>query len=169
VCYVFREIRNKSWWDKSHDELPWLKCGELVADVFKGLVTKKGGLSTYLIDEDKSNLDRVLAAFACTQESIQRVDYVLIPMDRVLCAFKVVCIPGDTADDLVNSWHCDVVELTSHRAEDFARLIDDNRDSMVRVLPKDVKNIVCNARDQRNIDCDLVNQKLKPKLEKICS
>ncbi len=164
MCYVFREIRNKSWWDKSHDELPWLKSGELVADVFKGLLTKKGSFSTYLIDEDKSNLNRVLAAYACTRDSIQRVDYVLIPLDIVVCAFRVICIPGDTADDLVNNWHCDVVELTSQRLEYFAQLVNDHRDLMVRLYPKQVEKIARQSYIQRNIDCERINPKLKSKI-----
>ena len=164
MTFLFREIENKSWWDKSQDDLTWLEEGQLVADVFKGLRTEKGTLSTYFIDAERSNESRVVAAFACTRESLQRVDYVLIPTDAVADIFKTKIIPGETADDEVNRWHRDIVDLTAQKLVELARLIDNHQDLMVRVPWKTVEKTVRNARNRRNIDCERVHPRLRPKI-----
>jgi len=164
VSYLFRELRNKSWWDKREDELPWLQQGELVADVFKGLGTEDGKLSTYLIEADKSNVDRVVAAYACTRNSLQRVDYVLIPLDTVAGAFGLNHIAGNTADDEVNLWHRDVIELTPEKLLNLAYLIDNHRNMMTRVREKKVRQEVKERLDCGDIDCDRIDPILKKKL-----
>ena len=164
MCFIFREIRNKSWWDKSKDELCWLEDSELVADVFKGLGTENGNLSTYFVDADKSNVSRIVAAYACTRESIQRVDYVLLPLDTLVSAFSLRCVAGKTADDLVNGWHCDIVELTSKKLSDLAYFINDHKDSMTRVALKKVEKEVLKARNLEYIDFKKVNPRLQKKI-----
>ncbi len=163
--FLFREIRNKSWWDKSHEELPWLNKGELIADVFKSLGTHNGDLSTYVIEADKSNLNQVVAAYACTRESLQRVDYVLIPYEVVDNSFELKDTPGSTADDAVNSWHRDISELTPQKLLDLVYLINSHRDKMTRIPRKTVEKEVCKSRKLKNIDCEKVHPTLK---EKIC-
>ena len=164
MSFLFRELRNKSWWDKREDELPWLRQGELVADVFKGLGTKDGNLSTYFVNADKSNVDRVVAAYACTRNSLQRVDYVLIPLDTVADAFGLNNIAGNTADDEVNLWHHDIIELTPEKLLDLAYLIDNHRNMMTRVREKKVRKEVKEGIERGDIDCDRIDPILKIKL-----
>lgn len=164
MTFLFRELKNKSWWDKREDELPWLQQGEMVADVFKGLGTEDGNLSTYFIDANKSNVDRVVAAYACTRNSFQRVDYVLIPLDIVSDAFGMNTIAGNTADDKVNLWHRDIIELTPEKLLNFAYLIDNHRNMMARVREKKVRKDVTEGLERGEIDRDRIDPILRQKL-----
>ena len=164
MAFLFREIRNKSWWDKSKEELPWLGQGVLVGDVFKGLGTVDGSLSVYLINEDKSNINRVVAAYACTRNSIQRVDYDLMPTDAVTGAFRMNKIAGNTADDEVNQWHYDITELTTRSLVDFAYLIGDHLVSMTRVREKTVARAVKLGIERGYLDCDRIDPILRSRI-----
>ncbi len=164
MAFLFREIRNKSLWDKS-DDLPWLPEGELVADVFKALGTSNGDLSTYAVDDDKSNVHRVVAAFACTRDNFQRVDYVLIPFDAVDGAFGLKKTPGATADAGVNDWHYDIIELTSQKLLNLAYLIQSFKQTMKRMPKKTVKIAVNVGIKRGNIDRNRVNRKLIDKID----
>ena len=109
-------------------------------------------------------MDRVVAAYACTRESLQRVDYVLIPFELANGSFALKETPGETADDKVNRLHVDIIALTPRSLANLAYLIDNC--ARARVLPKAVGKIVEVGINRGNIDCTKINSKLK---EKVCT
>lgn len=165
MAYLLRVLDNKSRWDKSRDELPWLNNGSLVADVFWCLRTKDGGLSTYLVDTDESNLSRVIAAFACKRDSLQKIDYALIPADVVESSFKLKATMCETPDAMVNEWHRDIVELTAEKLLDLARVVDScqEKDNMRRYPKWRVEEAIIDSVSKEYIDCDKVKLKRKSK------
>lgn len=163
MAYLFRDIRRKSWWDpdRPHD---WLQENELAADVFKGLATINGALSTYVIDAEKARVLRVVAALACTRDNFQPIDCVLIPFDAVANSFSLSETPGETPDDEVNGWHVDVVHLTPSKLVDLVYLIREHKDAMRRFPKKQVESAALQGIDADFIDRNKIKDRLQTKL-----
>jgi hypothetical protein len=81
VTLIFRKIKKNRWyWDtdsveKTADDFP--------ADVFCDLQTRNNTLSVYLVDQDESNLDRVIAAFAANGDRPDVLDFALVQVERL--------------------------------------------------------------------------------------
>lgn len=60
---ILRKIE-KGRWNSDPQAVPWLPPGEVQAQALLDLAPKDNGLSVWLIEEDRSNLDRVVAALA---------------------------------------------------------------------------------------------------------
>jgi len=153
-----------AWWDVYRPKPEWLPEGELSADVFKGLRTTNGDLSIYLVNEQQDSVNRVIAALACTRDSISRIDYVLIPREVVEDEFRVEHTSGNTADDEVNGSHVDVVELTLSRLADFAYLVRDYSDSMKRVPERVVKSEIEKGIETNRIQFERIRKSLREKI-----
>ena len=155
--FVFREIRNKSWWDKSHDQFKWLPECELTADVFKGLGATDGTLSTFLVDADLENVDRIAVAFACLRDKPSKVDYALIPMEQVesLSGFRET--RAKTPDDEVNGLHLDIVNLTHSKLVKLAFMID--KCKKVRVTESKVRKLAKIGIDNGNLKREFIKDK----------
>lgn len=136
MSFILRGIGKKALWFKEQSDFPWLPVGELVADVFKTIATGDGCLSTYAVDEEKSNLKRVIAALACTRDSVQRYDYVLVPRNIIEDSFELRESAGKTADEAVNQIHLDIVHLTPAKLSELAYIFRDQ--SIGRLLKKEV-------------------------------
>lgn len=163
MAYLFRDIRRKSWWNPDRRR-GWLQENELAADVFKGLATINGELSTYVIDAEKARVHRVVAALACTRDNFQPIDYVLIPFDAVASLFSLSETLGETPDDEVNGWHVDVIHLTPSKLVDLVYLIREHKDAMRRFPKKQVESAVLQGIDADFINRNRVNRSLQTKL-----
>lgn len=96
--FLLREIKRPRWLKR--EELPWLAEGELQADVLADLKTNDNRLSVWSIDDQKLNLDRVIAAVAVTRDHIEKLDYALF-QDDTLSALSIQIEPtkGTTPDE----------------------------------------------------------------------
>jgi hypothetical protein len=84
--------------------------------------TKDNTLSVWLIDNDKSNLDRVAAAFATTRKKLDLVEFVLLPDNLLPPDIQVKKEDGETFDGMANKdWHRDLVQLTGQRIVALAK------------------------------------------------
>lgn len=162
--FVFREIRNKSWWDKSHDQFKWLPECELIGDVFKALGPTDGSLSIYLVGDDLDNVDRIAVAFACLRDKPSKVDYALIPIDQVKKLSPVKETPANTADDEVNALHLDIVNLTHSKLVKLAFLID--KCAKARVTESSVKRLARLGIENGNLKRDRIRKEFLEKLYK---
>ena len=162
MSFIFRGIGNKAWWYKDRSDFPWLKEGKLVADVFKGLRTTHGALSMYAVNE-KTDVNRIIAALACTRDSIQEFDYVLVPANTIKENFELNKTKGKTPDDTVNEWHLDIIHLTPSKLSDLVYTFRDHQESMNRLLKKNVNSEVRKRIDNGSIDVGRINEKLKEK------
>jgi hypothetical protein len=109
-----RGIRRARWYKQEIQ--PWLQKDEIPADPLGDLKTTGNGLSVYLIDDEKSNLGRVVCALAATRDRIQHFDYLLFDWDILLSTgITVKRSEGKTPDCAVNELHCDLAELSGQK------------------------------------------------------
>ena len=164
MAFLFRGIGNKAWWDKSRDDFSWLGEGELVADVLKSLSTVDGALSTYIVDEDKTKIDRVVAALASGRTKIENFDYMLVPTDVVLKNFLSDNSKGRTPDSGVNEWHLDSVHLTPAKLFQLAFIFRNHKEALCRMPRPDVKSALQTSTDKGFLDMQKVSKDVKQEL-----
>ena len=164
MALLLRGIGNKAWWDKSRDDFSWFGEGELVADVLKKLSTVDGALSTYIVDDDKTKIDRVVAALASGRTKIENFDYMLVPTDVVLKNFLSDNSNGRTPDSGVNEWHLDIVHLTPAKLFQLAYIYRNHKESLCRMLKPAVKSALQTSKDNRYPDMNRVSEKVAREL-----
>jgi len=143
--------RNKNKWYE--DKPPWLKNDEIHADPLADFVTTKNSLSVWRVEDNKSNLQRIIAAFAATRESDGKFDYVLFD-EKFLkeCNIKVELTEGNSPDQEANAWHYDLIELSAQKLVKLAETVWENQPEADRVMPKKVRNWVTEAKESGWLD-----------------
>jgi len=170
VSLVFRSIGNKHWYSaKQPDFNQWLQHGELVADVLKELRTTRGSLSVYKVGSEKENLNRVISAYACTRNSLNDIDYVLVPLDAIREEFDTAPTLGDTADDEVNKSHLDIEHLSASKLLQLARLFQDHHSSMYRIRRKHVIDNIRDSIMNKHLVFNRIDVTLQRKFEEFSS
>jgi hypothetical protein len=92
--------------------------------VLLDLQPKGNKLSVWIVDDNRSNLPRIICALAANSESVSNIDYALLPEAALPLDIKVDHTKGDSADDLMNSQcHRDLIELSIQRVMDLATSI----------------------------------------------
>jgi len=174
MAFLLRIIGSRRlWFDPLGD---WLPPNKVVADVFhRGLRTTEGNLSTYFVAvdnyqnnvEDPPEVERIVAAYACTRNKIQNVDFVMIPTDALeATGLEYKESDGNTADDAVNSWHRDIIELSTEKLSRFAELILSFEQFSKRVGEKRIDEFVKSGIKQGNIDPNAIDIQLRDKFLK---
>jgi len=158
VALALRKIRRARWHREEEHDLSWVPHDDIVADPLADLSTTNGGLSVWLVEEDLSNLTRVLAAFASTTDRLTNLDYVLF--DPTLLTSLGVGLDhteGGTADREANQhWHRDLVRLSGRTLVELARIIKtDGREG--RAPAKQLKQLIVGAIQAGRIDRSLLN------------
>lgn len=150
MAYLLRKIRKNRWYKT--EELTWLSESELQADALDDLRTKSNELSVFHIDQDISNLNRVVAALAISFDDPSNFDFALLNEETMFeMGIKWKKSPGALPDIEVNDWHSDLYELSDSRLLELARAIKakaiiDRRDYM------EVLNIVATSLTNGHID-----------------
>ena len=166
MSFVFRSIGNKHWYSADQpDYQDWLKDRELVADVLKELRTTRGSLSVYKVDSGMQNLDRIICAYACTRNSLNDIDYVLVPLDAIREGFDTAPTLGDTADDEVNKWHLDIEHLSASKLLQLARLFQDHHSSMYRIRKRHVRSKIKDCLRKQHLVFSRIDETLQLKFE----
>ncbi len=170
MSFIFRKVSRPWWYKDRRDEYDWLESDELVADILcDEMATKNGTLSTYILDSNKRNLNRIIAAQACTRDSIQNLDFVLIPETEIEQEYESCRSPGNTPDETVNMWHLDIIHLTPSKLTEFVYGIRDRRDMICRANWKKVECAILDGVSYGYIDVNKIKEPLRTKLsEKIC-
>lgn len=159
--YLMRIVRSGRW-------LPpdWLPPGEPPADILEDLQTRgTNALSLWLIEEDRSNLERVAAALASGRDSFSNLDYRLVPTGW-LTRYRIVAAatPGKTADTEANDrWHRDLSHLTANRLVSVARCMW-RRDAPGRLSEKRVKQLLSDGIQSGQLRTEQINPNLAAKL-----
>lgn len=80
-----------------------------------------------MIEDFQADLERVVTALAGTRQVITDIDYAVFDHSLLSeIAIELEFNDGDTADDDVNKWHRDLVELTTSKLLALARVIKGN-------------------------------------------
>jgi hypothetical protein len=131
------------------------------ADALSDLRTDDNALSIYLIQYDRSDLDRVVAAIAACGDHVSNFDYALFDESVIHDAnLKIVNRPGNMPDQVVNaSHHRDLIELTTGS---LLLLVNAIRDApRERKMPKEIHELLSNAIREGNLALDRLKSTLR--------
>lgn len=161
----------KVTWGKWQTDLPWLPAGELPAAALLDLRYPNNKLSVWKIEEDSSNLNRVITALAASKSkiNIENVDYVLLEQ-AVLddLGLKAEKSPGGTLDTTANKdWHYDIIELTASKIVAIARCIKAR--TIKRKSEAEIKGLIKNALKEKHINPEMADEPLKGKLQALAA
>lgn len=150
-------------WDKS-SKPPFLPEGDIPADCLANLNIDKNELSAWYVEDDESNLKRIVTALAASCDFVSVFDYLTfddaIVTDLGLTIRKT---DGDTPDSVANrSWHRDLTELSGRRVLNLATAIF-HKSILERVPEKKIREWLNEAMANGNLDSEL-SPKLKSKL-----
>lgn len=156
---LLREIRRSRWYTQD-----WLEAGHAPADSLRDLHTEKNVLSCWLVEDDRGNFARVVAAISSKGERPENFDYALVPLGAVQEAgIRFERSDSDTFDEEANlTWHGDLPELTAAKVAELARLVMAfERD---RILPKRVAEWMKQAVRDRHLSVDGMHDTMRQKL-----
>ena len=148
---LFRKIDSKLKWDKDVS-FSWLATHDVQADPVTDLKTTQNVLSVYSIDDERSNLARVVAAIAATRDHFDNLDYILF--DKLILLevdIKIKKAIGKTPDGQVNNWHLELFELSGFKLVNVAKIIL-NKGEINRLLKKDVTRLIKDGLTSAQID-----------------
>ena len=165
--FVLRKVSKSRWYREQ--KIPWLADDDVPADALKDLATSDNALSVWQVDDDKSNLDRVITALAATCHSSTNIDYAMVDRQRLESVnLSIKHLPGDTPDEEANKhWHHDVVELSGLKLVDLARAFRDGAAIIERKMEKDVLRLLANAVAHGQVDPTRLKEALRVKVEKL--
>jgi len=157
-------VRKNKWYKT--ETIAWLLPGEFQSDPLGDLATSENKLSVYRVEDDRSNLGRVVAALAAKCDSIANFDYVLFE-ETILkeIGIKSEQTKGQTPDETVNNCHLDLIELSAFRLVDLAKQVLD-RGEVGRFSLPEVTNLLVESIQKGYLN--EAKMGLKPKeIEKI--
>lgn len=157
---LLRSIRKSRWY--ASDTFPWLLKGEIQADPLGDLATSVNTLSVWQVEDDRSNLEKIITALASNRDSLSNLDYSLLDISLLPgIEVKIEPNPGATLYEAANIWHRDLVELTATKLVKLAEIM--LLHSCIERLPeKKVLELIKDAVLKGEID----KTKLKPDLAK---
>jgi hypothetical protein len=151
---IFRKIDKKSRWYTK----PWASNADPEADTLSDLQTQDNKLSVFVIDEDKGNLQQVIAALAANRDHVAELDYALIDelyLHDMHLKFEETM--ADTPCPSVNERHRDLIELTGRSLCIIAGAI---RGNVIRYSKKMVKAAIAQALEADEMDRTRVKESL---------
>lgn len=162
----FRKLKSsKEKWLLEPNDLPWLNFEKDVhADLLSDLTTSGNSLSIYEIEEDKSNLDHVIAAIASSRDNLANVDYAVFD-GNIIKNLNIQLDPtiGTTPDTEVNNLHRDLKNLTASNLSGLAKEMR-KRGQFNRKAPKGVIKLIKKGLDEGRIDKTKIKESLMKKL-----
>ena len=167
--FALKKIRQANVWaPDSVADLPWVPDGDIVADLLADFQTRGGATSVWLVEDDRSNLDRVLVALAVNRDHLTNIDYILFDLDLLSQAdVKTEKGDGKTSDDMVNDqWHLNLVELSGHKLVSLTRRIFE-RSEAGTMLKKRLGELALQALGSSRLNTDKINPKMKEDLRKL--
>lgn len=165
---VLRKTNQAKWYKNPH--VPWLTEGHLQADALIDLKTEANRLSIYYISDDDPprHKERVIVALAANAHTISNLDYFLLDVAH-LDALAIQMddrVKGDTADDVVNSWHRDLIELTATKLFGLANAIHAKAE-IDRVMQPDIENMLLRSIVTQQIDFNKLNPNMQGKIDEL--
>lgn len=164
--FLLRAIRKAKWYKNSG--VPWLADGELQSDALSDLTTSGNCLSMWQIDNDFSNLNRVIAALSSKRNILANFDYALIDQkffeDRNI---KIRQSCGDTPDlDANANWHWEICELSVPMLINTATFIHKSA-NIERVMSNDVAKAISTSLSANSFDINKIDEKLLSRVREI--
>lgn len=161
MSFVLRKLNNKA----AFHPVDWIEEGNVQADVFSSLRTTGNSLSVWVIDKDRTNLNRIVAAMAAGRDTLDKLDYALIDKQELdPLGIQSIQEKGKSADENANiSWHEDIKELSGIKLLDLAVLIKAKAE-LKRVQKNDIRNLIVNSINRGYISPSRIKDQLREKL-----
>jgi len=146
---VLRKTRTNLIWDDPCEGLPWLDIDDIPADPVTDLETHENNLSIYVIQDDKSELDRCLSALAAQRAHLHKLDYILFDISLIDSLHLEIDDKekGTLLDQEVNLLHRNIIKLSANKLIKLskgiigncvgARILDDE---VARLISTSIKN-----------------------------
>ena len=154
MAQLLRIIDKAKWYVQN---IPWLNEGEIQSDALLNLKTESNNLSVFKIEDDHSNLDRIIAALGSGREGLAKFDYALIDYKNIEeLNITIKESSGSTPDNKVNNeWHRDLLNLSTQKVQEIAVVI--SRQAVKnRILEKDIKKLITEHIVLGNIDKNIL-------------
>lgn len=105
---LLRTVRHDRW--LKEEAAPFLAVDDVPADPVCDLQTKQNLLSVFEVEQDRSNIERIVRAVAIGKQVIADTGYVVLDSDLLPAAgIEVRDSAGGTLDKEANAWHRDLV------------------------------------------------------------
>lgn len=167
MSYALRMI-NKNRWYRDAKSYPGKGKNDAPSDTLLDLAPKQNELSVWLVDEQYTNLNRLLASLAANRERIDVFDYALFSIE----IFEQVGIQvqqtfGDSPDADSNKSHLALLNLTATQLADLAVCIWYSPTTSVgRLLGKKVSTLIIEAIRSGNFKLEELKPKMRSEIEK---
>lgn len=117
---LLRVIHRTSWYEEA-----WLSKGKAQANALLDLRPEDNKVSFWHVDDDKSNLDQVVAALGAGRDFPGHLDYALVDQTRLTkTGLRIEHTAGHSFHKEANEyWHRDTTELSAENVAEIANLI----------------------------------------------
>lgn len=162
--FLLRKV-NKSYWNR--DSMPdWLTPGDVPAVCLNDLKVDGGNkLSVWMVEEDRSNLDAVIASLGANSDDLDHFDYLLIDLQGVSVAqISMEKSSGHSPHARANAlWHSDLINLSAKKLVKLAVIMLESVQSE-RLLKSELKELLLAGLAAGALDPTRMKQKLLDKL-----
>ncbi len=163
---ILRKI-NKSKWVKVKPS--WLEGDDVQADTLCDLSPNGNKLSVWQINDDKSNLNQILTAYAAAFRSppISHIQYIIFDQ-RFLSelGIKLEQSNAKTPDQRANACHYDLVELSGTKLNNLAKMLFKHGETDV-CLSKELIEFIAKAIETKEIERDKIDPKILPQIDEV--
>jgi len=155
VPLLLRKIRKARWYGQT-----WLPAGEAPADALDDVKTTDNTLSLWLVADNLSDRDRVVAALAARCDTPSNLDYCLFPFSVLTdVAITNRQSNGETPDPGLNaSAHLELIELSAPKIASLAGKMRDARRG--RIPMREIKALILAGLSSGQLD----SSRLEPKM-----
>ena len=168
MSYIFRQSKHTRW-HHIHEKLPWLDENEIPADPLGDFVAGDNQISVYVIEDDLSNLDRLIAAMAANRQNLANYDYVLFSPEILEQAdITIKKTNGLLSDDEANRWHLSLINLSATKVIKLVTYIWlSPLTETKRVLPNKLKDLIAQSVNSEFIPYDQVGKNIRPQIDSL--
>ena len=161
MSFVLRKLDRRA----AFHSVDWVRSGDVAGDALCNLRTQGNALSVWLIDDSRTNLERIIAAVAAGRMKLDKLDYALIGPERLeelgICITQEKGASGD--DDANALWHQDLRNLSGTKLVELAVLMQTHSE-FKRVHKKEVGRLIAASIQGGFIDPSRLDDRLRKEL-----
>jgi hypothetical protein len=104
---LLRTVKQNRWFKA--EAKPFLANGDVPADCLGDMSTSENLLSVWELEENRSNLERVVRAVVIGRNNIENMGYIIFDSSVLAgVGIEILNNPGGSADSGANVWHRDL-------------------------------------------------------------
>lgn len=162
-----RKIDRRKWFPP--EDSSWLKTGDIPADPLGDLATRDNALSVWHIEDDESNLKRVVTGHAAKLGNIRNFEYSLFG-EEILADLRLTWIQtkGDSFDDEANEkWHCEMIHLSAAKLVELTKALIPLSEGRKVVLELEVEQLILEAVAAKRIEIGRLKPEVRTRITRL--